>query len=251
MITILYPYIASAAAGDELRLSLRSLSQNLKGRFEPCVIGDIPDWYTGAAIPLPRITQDQYRQHTGKRFHDKWHYLVDQAWKYAAAAQCDQVSGTFVVFYDDTYVMRPLPVEYFLTARYRGDMPDRPLNNNAYWEALMRTRKRLMERGLPILDFDTHHPFPMHKSDLPLYYREFNPLVSPASCPNQYHNWRRSLATLQQHSDGQFQYVNSMKCKSDNETMPDVDIVNFAMLTPAIEARLRERFNSRSPWEKQ
>jgi len=248
MITIVYPYYAAAAAGDELRLSLRSLAENLEGEFEPCIVGDVPDWYTGAAIPLTRITQGQYRQCTGRRFHDKWHPIVDTTWKYAAAAQCEHVSETFVVFYDETYVMQPVESDRLLTPRYRGDMPDSPFSSNAYWDAMMRTRKRLLERGLPTLDFDSHHPFPVCKSDLPHYYHEFNPFVSPSVFATQYHNWRHSAASL--HCDTEFQYVNVRRCDADSHVMPSAKILNYATVTPAIEARLRKRFPNRSPWEK-
>jgi hypothetical protein len=249
MITILYPYYAAAAAGDELRLSLRSIAENLVGDFEPCIVGDVPDWYTGAAIPLTRITQGQYRQCTGRRFHDKWHYLVDQAWKYAAASQCDQVSETFVVFYDETYVMRRVNVDYLLVPKYRGDMPSEPLNRNAYWDAMMRSLERLQAKGLPTLDFDSHHPFPICKHDLPLYYHEFNPLVCPGSFPNQYHNWRRSECRI--HLDSEFEYVNARKCESGKNEWSRSNIVNYATVTAGIESRLRTRFATPSPWEKQ
>lgn len=247
--TIVYPYIASEAAGDELRLSLRSIAGNLTGDFQPCVVGDIPDWYTGSAIPLTRITQGQYRQVTGRRFHDKWHYLVDQAWKYAAVGQCKQISETFVVFYDETYVMQPVAVDYLLIPRYRGDIPDSPLNDNAYWDAMMRTRKRLLARNLPTLDFDSHHPFPVSKSGLTEYYHEFNPFESPGSFCNQYHNWRRSKCEKLQ--IGEFEYIGARRCKADNDAQSTASIVNYATVTTAIEARLKKHFAATSPWEKQ
>ncbi|MFG0261521.1 MAG: hypothetical protein ACF788_03945 [Novipirellula sp. JB048] len=247
--TILYPYYAAAADGDELRFSLRSLAENLQGDYEPVIIGDIPDWYTGAAIELPRITQDQYRQHTGKKFHAKWHPIVDVVWKIAAAAQTPEISDTFIVWYDETHLFGPVDLSYFLTPRYLGDIPPHPVRNNEFNEALIRSRARLKSRGLPTRDFATHHPYPICKQDLPGYYAEFTPLVSPSIIEAQYHNWRG--IHCEKSDKENFQYMNRRKCESFAGEFPDAKTINFGIVTPSIESALAKRFRTPSPWEKQ
>jgi hypothetical protein len=244
--TSVWPYYAAEAAGQEFRLSLRSVAKNLRGDYDVCIVGDIPDWYQGPQIRLPRISVTQYIAVIGKDFRPRWHYLIDQAWKYAAAAQCESISEAFIVFYDETFILEPVTLEYFLTPRYRGLIPKRPYSGNSYWQAMMRTRRRLQERKLPLWDFDSHHPFPVRKHDLPAYYAEFNPLTDPGSFPNQYLNWQGIAARI--HCD--FDYVNQRRCESGTDIFPEAAIVNYATVTSEIELRLLEKFPEPSPWEK-
>lgn len=246
--TILYPNYAAGADRDELRLSLRSIAENLRGDYRPVIVGDIPDWYTGDAIPLPRITQNVYQQQTGKNFHPKWHGIVDVLWKYRTAAKCPNVSDTFVVWYDETYLFHPIDVDYFLTPRYIGQLPEKERRKNEYWDALIRSRKRLLERDLPIRDFSTHHPFPLTKGDLFAYFQEFNPLIAPSLIESQYTNWRRTPSKKNKPID--FQYMNRRKCDSFSGDFPDSRIINIGIVTPKMERALRDRFNEPSPWEK-
>lgn len=246
--TILYPYCAKLAAGDELRLSLRSLARYLDGNYEVVLIGDVPHWYAGASIAMPRLTMRQYRALTGQRFHHRWHGILDVLWKFCAAAQCPEVSEDFVVVWDDTYFFNRVSTSYLLKPRYLGDIPDVPPRKNDFWDMMQRTRKRLLKEGFSIRDFATHHPFPLSKKDLAEYCARWNPFIAPGSTHTQFHNWLNTPAERIRPDD--FAYFNAVQCESFAGELPDARIVNIAIVTPAIESHLAQQFDRPSPWER-
>lgn len=245
--TIVYPYYGAAADGDELRLSMRSLHENLKGRFDVCVIGDAPGWYTGARIKATRITQRQYRELTGQRFNDRWHGVLDVLWKLCIASQCREISKKFVVIWDETMFFEPIDVEYLLTARHIGELPRTPPRQNDFWELQSRTRDRLLRASLSILDFSTHHPFPLEREFIPHYCSRWEAFVHPGVIDSQYHNWRRSQA--EPINPSHYCYFNVQRCKDFAGALPTEKIVNFATVAAPVERALRSRFTLPSRWE--
>ncbi len=172
-----YLYIHSAADGEELRFSIRSVFKNYLGPARIWVVGDKPDWYSGLHVPLKR-----FRKKSGQA-------RLDRARKfYHIATQAPEISDRFVAMQDDIYFVNPVTY-YDLNRRWVNGRPLTPEKvatwnpRHLYLKQKLNTACRLFERGIYyVSDYSTHAPKFYFKDDLQSVIEEYDALNEPLVC---------------------------------------------------------------------
>lgn len=147
-----YAYWHGGAQSDELRWSMRSVTANFQGSSSLLVVGDPPDWYTGAKIFRKQV-KPQPRQ--GYR---------DVLNKIHTACVSDKVDDTFVWMMDDIYFVKSVTVE-ILSRHYRGGtLPATYKDHSHGWPGLKADTFRVIkDEKLPLVDYCTHLPHVLEK----------------------------------------------------------------------------------------
>ncbi len=85
MTDFVYFNIVDPGYESDLFISMLSVETHFQGDANFWVVGDIPEWYTGNAIPLPKITKEEANLITKNHFH---HRYCDQMRKVLAILNC-------------------------------------------------------------------------------------------------------------------------------------------------------------------
>jgi hypothetical protein len=142
----------SSKGTEELRYSMRSIETFLKDtEVSFTLIGSIPVWYAGHHIPIER-----YTGHNPLRYFDtlkKLKRLVADPY----------VPENFFWMMDDVYLIKPTTVEELQIPRH--DPNEYEINTE--WRAIKKkTQEHLRSAGVPCLDYATHLPHFVNKTNL-------------------------------------------------------------------------------------
>jgi hypothetical protein len=130
----------------ELRYSLRSVQKFINGFSTVYVVGECPDWLTGA-VHLPYPDRWKCKERNIKE-------------KIELACHIPQVSEKFLHIHDDHFCLQPFHAEQ--VPYYAGSTLDeiarliKPANN--YRLSVINTFSELHKRGLKAYNFDVHTP---------------------------------------------------------------------------------------------
>ena len=164
-IAICIPYLAKAAQGIELLMTLRSIERNFKNDFQVVIIGDRPEWLSDEAIHIdaPCISNNPQ---------------VDVINKIKLAIADERVSNSFIWTNDDIYFVSPVMVSdiQFLTAHGRLEKSE-PAKTK-YQVNKNRTIDLLKSMGLSNFNYSTHTPFFFEKEKLVELFETFDELQS-------------------------------------------------------------------------
>lgn len=241
-IDVVYPYVADAAEGDELRYSLRSLEQNLLAVPRVWVIGDKPAWYRGNHVPHRRLE---------RRAHQARFDRADKLWK---IIRDRRIGHEFVWMMDDVYLVQPVTLQE-LRQRYKSGEMD-PIELAAYqpkngWgQEKLLTWQALANAGRPIDDQAAHLPYVYEKSKLRALLKKYRlhqqPLVDNLLYCNEY-------ATSLPRPCHEILYTESGRPAADEirRRLQPALIMNHAHrgYTPAMREVLAELFPEPSRWE--
>ena len=169
--TIVYPWIARMARGNELRFSLRSVELNFAPPVEVWLVGDMPEWYAGNFLPCP--------------VYDETLCLPrqDRAKKLAAVIDEPRIAETFLWMMDDIYFVRPITLAQLRLPWICGEMQPQRLDDWKPAREWTRQKKltwqALRDNGKPLFDFSTHLPYVYEKSKLKILYQKYGLPDSP------------------------------------------------------------------------
>ena len=146
MIDVVYIIRSDIVGGEELRYSLRSLSNLKHGKV--VIAGGCPD----------NIYPDLFLK-IQQRGETKWERV-----NYTIRKICEspEISDTFYLFNDDFFILQPTEE---IPPIYNGDLSARckNLGNSRYKINLDYTRKALERRGLDTKNYAVHIPMPIEK----------------------------------------------------------------------------------------
>lgn len=178
----IWMYIHSAARGDELRYSMRSVCQHFQGTPQLILVGDKPDWYCGQHIDIPRIQSPTYA---------KFHAVLDSSYKLYKTILHPAAADSFVVMMDDHYFLRDFSLTDLQVPRYApGWVP----KNRFWWDnATTLTMQALERRGMSTHLYETHLMHFFEKDKLQQIFETFDLLTHPLLRNTLYGNtFRRS-----------------------------------------------------------
>jgi len=172
-----YLYIDSAAKGDELRFSIRSVFKNYLGPARVWIVGDRPDWYTGLHVDVPRIGETPGRSRLDRAF--KFHHV---------ATKVPEINERFVAMQDDIYFVNPVTY-YDINRRWINGKPLTPEKvhfwnpTHGYQIQKKRTALKLFANGVKFVsDYSTHTPKFYFKEDLERLIEQYDALTDPLVC---------------------------------------------------------------------
>lgn len=141
MVKILY-IVGSGSRHDdaELKWSLRSLDKYSLCEVEPIVVGRVPVWYSGEALPCD------------DPFNRKEKNILR---KILTAISVKAVEGEFQISADDHFWLRPVDLSVLPVYWRQGIISDCTDGNN-YAKALVGTREVLLENGYPAVNTTVH-----------------------------------------------------------------------------------------------
>jgi len=152
-ISVVIPYLASAASGMELLYALRAWDENFPG-CQIVIIGDRPDFISDEVIHIPAIANFKSPQ-------------LDVTAKLLQAIASELVSEDFILSNDDIYPVNPIELSDISDLKCAGFLGSTKRNANpAYRAKLYRTMELLQSRKLPFYDYSTHTPFLFNKTRL-------------------------------------------------------------------------------------
>lgn len=153
MITVVYP-VGTGSKNDnlELRWSLRSLDRFSVVPVNPVVVGHIPDWYAGDAIPC--------EDPTNRKEKNIMHKVL-------LAIREGAATGEFQISADDHFWLRPVDLSQLPVYFRQGIIPDNEKEPNNYAKSLMGTRTVLLEGGYPAINTTVHCNQWCHSDDVP------------------------------------------------------------------------------------
>lgn len=160
-ISLVIPYLASEAQGDELKYALRSILQNARFPGSIVIIGDKPEWLeeTEAIFLGVERTSDNPQ--------------IDTMNKLKMAISSDLVSEKFIFSNDDIYFVSPVALCDIETLKCVGDLNPNNFNGKMYKENMERTIELLKNNNLSILNFGTHTPFFFEKDKVAEIFEKF------------------------------------------------------------------------------
>jgi hypothetical protein len=151
--TIVIPYLASQAKGNELLYAVRAWSRYLPN-WKIVIIGDALPWFSKDIIHIPHKPVSTNPQ-------------IDAADKLATAIASDLVPDYFIWSNDDIYPVCPLDYEDILVRKAMGYLEPKGTPGGIYAENSKRTLAALKAEKLnPIYDYATHTPMVFEKSKM-------------------------------------------------------------------------------------
>lgn len=172
-----YLYIHSAAAGEELRYSIRSVLKNYLGPARIWVVGDKPEWYQGLYVPLRRIRKKRGQARLDRA--NKFHHI---------ATAVPEINDRFVAMQDDIYFVNPVSY-YDLNRRWVNGPPLTPEKiatwnpKHGYLKQQVATARALHDRGINyVSNYSTHTPKFYFKDDLARVIDGYEALTRPLVC---------------------------------------------------------------------
>lgn len=154
----------SAWQNNEIRYSLRSVQQNLKGVRNIYVIGENPGIFSDKIRHI--YFPDELRQNADG----------NMARKIIRACQEPDLSNNFLFMNDDFIINKPM-VASKIPWINKGNMAERNASywtNTLYRRRLFRTFEVLRQRGLPTMQYDYHAPMLMNKQSFPEVMSKFD-----------------------------------------------------------------------------
>lgn len=157
IITVLIPYLASAAAGDELKYALRAWEKNFDGTIRVVVVGDKEDWFSKEITHLPlevHTIPDCLGCPNPKQIRNP---QADVAHKLLFAVTSGAVNGQFILTNDDIYLLGPTTLSDLQQPKVLGNLVD-ITKKGMYADNARRTAAMLKSAGKETLNYGTHTP---------------------------------------------------------------------------------------------
>lgn len=143
MIDVLYiKGITSPNSDLEIKYSLRSLC-HIEDLGRVFISGIKPSFVTNVTL-IP--------------CYDIGYPMINHWWKVTQAIKNSDIGENFVLMYDDIFFLKDICLESY-PSYHRGVLGNFDTGTLAYQESLSRTKKWLLERNMPILDYELHIPF--------------------------------------------------------------------------------------------
>ncbi|SEG62761.1 hypothetical protein [Sphingobacterium lactis] len=188
-IQVLIPYLKSEAAGDELKIALRALQQNLKMPFEVVIIGDQEDWFS------PEITYIPHEQHLVKEVCNCpapamiRNPQADVNHKIFTAISSGIISGNFILSNDDIFLLAPTyPEDIGILKAFRDDLNKTGTGTSLYAQNNLRAAKALAANSLPSVRYGTHTPMLFNADKLLEIIEKYNCLENGYPIESLYFN---------------------------------------------------------------
>jgi hypothetical protein len=154
MISVVIPYVELFSKYNELKYALRSIEQNLQGEFEVVIVGDQPAWCQN----VRHIKSKRISIGSGSNLND----LIK---KMMLTVEDKDISGTFLRWYDDVYLLKKAGISFFDKHFVIGDLPkNKPRSGEIYKRQLWETQEILRKRGVKTLNCETHLPRVFNKA---------------------------------------------------------------------------------------
>lgn len=174
-ISVIIPYLESAAKGEELKYALRAWSQN----FEDChiiIIGDKPDFVSEEVIHIPVVLKHSQPQ-------------IDVTVKILQAIASDLVTDEFILTNDDIYPVNPISLEDIALLKSIGTFGKTKKNaSDGYKKIVARTVEMLKRERYPIHDYATHLPFLFNKEKMAKVIQKYGADSRPLLISSLYYN---------------------------------------------------------------
>lgn len=159
--TVVIPFKASMAKGDELKYALRAWAKHLPG-VAIVIIGDKPSWLSKKATHIPIKPQHKNPQ-------------IDVAHKMVQAIAAAEVPEYFFWSNDDIYPVCHLTISDIDILKAHGRLQKKGAPGGIYRENSLRTVSALKRAGITMpWDFATHTPVAFHKYELAEVITRFN-----------------------------------------------------------------------------
>lgn len=149
---------------NELRISLRSLEQNLTGINKVWVVGEKPAWLKNVAHVA---ADDIYGPNNADG------NIIEKVLK---ACACRSLTDKFLFINDDHVINKPVDARE-IPNFHKGDLKTFPqdfFEVNIWRDRLLRTRNILEQKGYPTLHYDAHVPMIFDKNVFPEVIKEFD-----------------------------------------------------------------------------
>lgn len=174
-VTVVIPFIAEFAQGNELQLALRSWDEHFRENFNVVIIGDRLPWMNDEldVIECTRAGDNP---------------PLDIARKMKMAIESPLVTDKFIWTNDDQYLVSPCMLADFETLKCVGRLDEFPLGTNLYNRNKKRTFDLLKEINAGLWDFSTHTPFVFEKEKLSWLIHNFNLTEEAHLISTLYHN---------------------------------------------------------------
>lgn len=152
ILSVVIPYLKSAAQGRELLYAIRSIAKNFEEDFQLVVIGDKEDWFSDEILFIEKACIGTNPQ---SDVIDKMkEILLDQ-----------RIGERFVFSNDDIYFVGETTLEDIQALRTAGKLV-KGVNAGLYNQNLGKTIQALESHGYPTRNFSTHTPFFFEKSKM-------------------------------------------------------------------------------------
>lgn len=164
-ITVLIPYLASAAAGEELKYALRAWEKNYEGPIKVVVVGDNEDWFSKEIIHLPlevHTIPEDCGCPNPKQIRNP---QADVAHKLLYAITSGAVDGEFILTNDDIFLLGPTTLNDLKQPKILGNLAD-ITKKGLYADNARRTAAMLKSAGKETLNYGTHTPMVLDSTNL-------------------------------------------------------------------------------------
>lgn len=175
-ITVVIPFVAALAQGNELQLALRGWERNFREDFNVVIIGDRAPWMDDNIIDVIEC------ECVGNN------PPIDIAHKMLMAIESDLVTEKFIWANDDQYLISPCMLADFETLKCTGKLGEKSFGGQLYQQNKKRTFDTLKENGLGTWDFSSHIPVVFEKQKLKECIEFFNLTETPMLITTLYFN---------------------------------------------------------------
>lgn len=157
VITVLIPYLAKEAAGDELKYALRTWEKNFQGDIRVVIVGDKEDWFSDQITHLPlevHLIDEDCGCDNPKKIRNP---QADVAHKLLYANTSGEVDGEFILTNDDIYLLGPTTLSDLRQPKILGNLLD-ITKKGMYADNARRTAAMLKSSKKGTLNYGTHTP---------------------------------------------------------------------------------------------
>ena len=149
ILEIYIPYLAKAANGDELKYALRSIDKYVKFKYIVTIVGDKPKWCT-------TVRHVSWKRNVRGPFPS----VFDTLNKLRAFINQKSCVDNYVIWYDDTYVLKDIDEHVFDKTYALYPLVKEPRNkqyqSGRVWASANAVKAKLP--GKKVYSFETHMP---------------------------------------------------------------------------------------------
>ncbi|WP_333862572.1 hypothetical protein [Sphingobacterium sp.] len=166
VIPVIIPYLKSAAAGDELKMAIRSMERNFNFPFTVIVVGDREEWFADKIVHIPHephvIVEDCGCPNPSHIIDPQ----ADVAHKLLTAITALGIEDKFILTNDDIFVLEPQTLAQIeILKRLPNSLYETGAEGSAYKKNALRTAEFLKANGCPTYNFGTHTPMVFDAED--------------------------------------------------------------------------------------
>lgn len=174
-ISVVIPYLASAAKGHELMYALRGWAEFFPEAYI-VIIGDKPDFTSDEVLHIPGLNLHSQPQ-------------LDIASKIMQAIASDLVTEEFIWSNDDIYPINPIYLEDITDLKCVGKLnPDNKNFSPGYADKVRKTKEELHYARYPQWNYSTHTPFYFKKEKMAKVFAKYSPDEKPLLISSLYFN---------------------------------------------------------------